>query len=1115
MNGPLPFGTVTFLLTDVEASTTGWEADRSAMAAAIVRHYEILDAAVRAHGGVRPVEQGEGDSVVAAFPLASDAVRAAVDIQLAMAAEPWPEGGRLAIRVALHTGEAQLRDERNYMGRAVIRTARLRAIGHGGQILCSGSTAEVATDDLPAGVALVELGAHRLKDLGRPEQVFQVVHPGLRREFPPLRSLDAVPNNLPVHLTSFIGRAGELGELKRLLAEHRLVTLTGAGGAGKTRLAAQVAAEVIGGYPDGVWWADLAPLVSPDLVAEAVLAALDLHDAPGRPAEQRLSAHLAGRRLLLVLDNCEHVLAVAAGLAEIGLRASPDVAVLATSREPLGVPGEVAWRVPPLSLPDRGASLEIDALGSYDAVRLFVDRALRARPNFAVTNETAPMVAEICARLDGIPLAVELAAARARLLSPAQILAGLEDRFRLLTGGGRGVVARQQTLEASVEWSHDLLSDAERILFRRLAVFAGGFELDAAETVCAGAGGPEAHQVLDLLDSLVAKSLVMVDDGNAGVSRYRLLETIRHFANLQLRQAGEMAAQRDAHLRFCVTAAAAAEASLVAASPAVIARASADQDNYRAALEWALAGEDADVALGLARDLGFVLIHRGRHREAREGAERALALPGGSPLARSRTRWIVGFAQWYLGEFDGLAVTAAETLAEATESGDPATIGRALQLRSWMQAFTDPTGSRESALQALALAEEVGDTWAVIDLHYVVGAVAVMADDHGEAVEWLEGAHRAAEAAGNQRLLAWTLFVEAISALRLGRLAHARHAAQRAVSLSAGVGDSAQEGLCVSILAQAEVAAGRPEAALALLERPIRAAEAAGYMLALAWLLSAQAHAAAAAGDPDAGLLLDRVARLAAEVGDRYTIAAAALAAARHHIRTGDFDRADGYLQEARTAGAFYGSPWIEAGVLEGQAYLAAAQGELDRAEDLHHQALARRVAGDFSLGVVDSLEALAGLAAAGESWAEAARLLGAVDRRRTELGYPPDHHATAERLSIEALVRAGLGDETAGEAHSSGAGLTVDEAVAYATRARGERKRPSHGWASLTPTEVEVVALVAEGLSNAEIGQRLFITTGTAKVHLNHIFTKLGLSSRSELAAAAARREGKGLSEV
>src|SRR5205085_1081297 len=279
------------------------------------------------------------------------------------------------------------------------------------------------------------LGVHRLRDLGRPESVLQISHERLPVTFPPLRSLDATPNNLPVQLTSFIGRAGELDQLKQLLTEHRLVTLTGAGGAGKTRLA-----------------------------------------------------------------------------AEIALRATPDVAVLATSREPLGVPGEVAWRVPPLSLPDRGARLETEALGSYDAVKLFFDRAVQARPNFTVTNETAPLVAEICARLDGIPLAIELAAARTRLLSPAQILAGLEDRFRLLTGGGRGVVARQQTLEASVEWSHDLLSDAERILFRRLSVFAGGFDLDAAEAVCADGGGPLRHEVLDLLDSLAAKSLVVVDD---------------------------------------------------------------------------------------------------------------------------------------------------------------------------------------------------------------------------------------------------------------------------------------------------------------------------------------------------------------------------------------------------------------------------------------------------------------------------------------------------------------------------------------------------------------------------------------------------------------------------
>jgi DNA-binding CsgD family transcriptional regulator len=386
-----------------------------------------------------------------------------------------------------------------------------------------------------------------------------------------------------------------------------------------------------------------------------------------------------------------------------------------------------------------------------------------------------------------------------------------------------------------------------------------------------------------------------------------------------------------------------------------------------------------------------------------------------------------------------------------------------------------------------------------------------MTDDHPEAARWQERGRRAAEAAGNQRLLAWALLMEAMSTLRLGRLATAREAAQRAVTLAAGLGDEVQGAMCATILARADVAAGRPEAAVALLERPIRAAEESGSRLAPAWLLSAQAEASAARGDPDAGPQLDRAAGLALEVGDPYTIAPAALAAARHHLRTGDLDRAGGYLDQARDAGAFLGSPWVEAAVVEGRARLAAGRGELDRAEDLHHQALAVRAAHDFALGVVDSLEALAGLAAADESWAEAARLLGAADRRRDGLGYPPDHHASAERAAVAALVHKGLGDDAAAEARSAGAALTIDEAVAYATRARGERKRPSHGWNSLTPTEVEVVALVAQGLGNAEIGKRLFITTGTAKVHLNHIFTKLGVSSRSELAAAAARREGRG----
>ncbi|MGH9002260.1 MAG: ATP-binding protein, partial [Acidimicrobiia bacterium] len=487
---------MTFLLTDVQESTRAWEADAEGAAAAIARHEELLAAAIAAHRGFRPVEQGEGDSVVAAFSRASDGVAAAVEAQLALAREPWPTGSPLLVRMALHTGEAEARDGR-YAGSTIIRTARLRAVAHGGQILASRATAEMVSDALPPGTSLADLGSHRLRDLIRAEQVYQLCHTDLAGGFPPLRSLDRVANNLPAQLTSFIGREAELAQVEQLLAHVRLLTLTGAGGCGKTRLAAHAAAAMAESYPDGVWWVELAPLGTGSGVSTAVLTALGLREHSARTALDQLVDQFGAGRALLVVDNCEHLLDSVVELVEPLLGQATGLTVLATSREPLGVSGETTWRVPPLAVPALSGPSTPDSLTAYDAVALFVERARQARPNFVVTNANAPAVAEICARLDGIPLAIELAAARVRVMAPEDIRAGLDDRFRLLTGGSKRGLARQQTLAASVEWSYELLNESERTMLGRLSVFAGGFTLDVAEAVCAR-DGIETLEALDL-----------------------------------------------------------------------------------------------------------------------------------------------------------------------------------------------------------------------------------------------------------------------------------------------------------------------------------------------------------------------------------------------------------------------------------------------------------------------------------------------------------------------------------------------------------------------------------------------------------------------------------------
>ena len=514
----LPTGTVTLLLADVEGSTRLWETQPDEMTAALTRLDTAVSDLVAIHGGVRPVEQGEGDSFVVAFARASDAVACALELQRAPLAP-------IRLRIGVHTGQIQLRDEGNYAGPTINRTARLRDLGHGGQTLLSGATEPLVVDWLPADAWLTELGTHSLRDLPRPERVVQLCHPDLCNEFPPLRTAKSVEKpNLPVQLTSFIGRGAQIDDVRRLLDDNRLVNLTGAGGAGKTRLAVEIAARIGTDFPDGVHYVDLAPVTHPDVVPVAVARALGLPDQPGRSTVESAIRSIGDRRLLMVVDNCEHLLESTASVTNELLGACPALRLLATSREPLGVPGEVTFLVPSLSL-------------DGEAIDLFADRARRTRPDFAVTESNSATVKEICRRLDGMPLAIELAAARVRALSLDDILGSLHDRFRLLTGGARTAVRRQQTLRASVDWSHALLTEPEQKLFRRLAVFLGGFDLEAAQAV-AGTTEVERYQVLDQLTLLVDKSLVVAEN-TSGRTRYRLLETVRQYALEKLGESGE------------------------------------------------------------------------------------------------------------------------------------------------------------------------------------------------------------------------------------------------------------------------------------------------------------------------------------------------------------------------------------------------------------------------------------------------------------------------------------------------------------------------------------------------------------------------------------------------
>jgi predicted ATPase/class 3 adenylate cyclase len=775
----LPSGTVTFLLTDVEGSTALWEQAPEAMRAALARHDALFEESICQHRGVHIRPRGEGDSRFAVFSSAPDAVAAAVAIQRALTTEPWPTPRPIKVRIGVHSGEAELRDG-DYYGSAVNRCGRLRGIGHGGQVLLSEATTGLVRDDLPAGASLLDLGEHRLRDLSRPERVFQLIIAGLPVEFPTLRTLDARPNNLPTQLTSFIGREREMADVKRLLAATRLLTLTGAGGAGKTRLALQVAADVLEAYPDGVWLVELAPISDPSLVPQTIASVFGLHDERGRPLPATLADYLRPKRLLLVLDNCEHLIEACAALVDGLLRACPPLRILATSREALGIAGETAWRMPSLSLPDRNQLPSTESLTQYEAVRLFIERAVAAQRSFGVTNQNAPAVAQVCHQLDGIPLAIELAAARVKVLAVEQIAARLDDCFRLLTGGSRTALPRQQTLRAAIDWSFSLLSEAERILLRRLSVFAGGWTLEAAEAVCgdrepdissqgsADAGGtPTAdsrlltpEDVFDVLSHLVDKSLVLAEE-QGGEERYRLLETVRQYAQDRLREAGEAASVRNWHRDWFLELVERAEPQLQGPEQAVwFERLETEHDNLRAALAWSETNPGGlEDVLRLAGPMWWFWILRGHVREGRERLARILAQAPAPTSQRAKVLQGAGYLAFAQGDYDHAQALMEESLVLSRQLGDKRGIAIALAQLGRMAHGQGEYATATTLLEdSQALFEELGSE---LGLPYpvacILGDVARDQGDDRRARELYEGALTRARGRGDKHAIAYVL----------------------------------------------------------------------------------------------------------------------------------------------------------------------------------------------------------------------------------------------------------------------------------------------------------------------------------------------------------------------
>jgi len=697
----------TFLFTDIEGSSQLWERDPERMRLALARHDAIARNAVEGHHGV--VVKMSGDGVHAAFDDPVDALGAALAIQAGLADPAATNGIVLRVRAGLHAGRAERRDN-DFFGSVVNRAARISNAAHGGQILLSHAVAALVGSRLPDGVTLRELGSVRLRDLASPERIHQVMHATLREKFPALRTLEATPNNLAQQLTTFVGRKHELEEVRALLRNTRLLTLSGAGGIGKTRLSQQLAADVLDDFPDGVWFVELAPLSDPRLVPHSVAFVLGVKEEAGHPVVEALVKYAHDRRLLVVLDNCEHLVQACAELATQLLQSGPHLKILASSRESLRVAGEATYPVPALAIPTPGKLIKLVALTQYEAVLLFTDRALAAQPTFQLTEQNAGAVADICQRLDGIPLALELAAARVRTLSVEIIASRLNDRFRLLTSGDRTAMPRQQTLRALIDWSYDLLTDNERALLRRLAVFAGGWTLEAAEAVGAAADLSE-KDVLDLLSNLVEKSLVSME---AEGQRYRLVETVRQYAQERLDEAGEADATRTRHLAFYLAMAERASPELVGPEQGTwLARLDLEGENLLAAHAWCDDAQGgAEPGLRLIFAVKLYMINRGLIALLNRATLEALARPGaqGRTVARCRVLHSAGQVCVLTNRIEAAKPYLEESLSIAREIEDGVRAAMVLEeLGSVAEAQGDLVAARNYFEQALVLAEKGGN----------------------------------------------------------------------------------------------------------------------------------------------------------------------------------------------------------------------------------------------------------------------------------------------------------------------------------------------------------------------------------------------------------------------
>lgn len=847
-----PSEIVTFLFTDIVGSTRHWQCDEQAMRAAMVRHDVMVGCCIERYGG-RMVKH-LGDGVFAVFGDVVSAARAACCLQEEFAVEEWPTASPLRTRAALHTGSAEARDG-DFYGPAVHRSARLVALAHGGQVLASAAAAAELHGLLPEGMGLRDLGPHRLLDLSPAERVFQITGPRMQADFPPILGLEAYPNNLPVHVTTFVGREAQQAEVGRLLEESHLVTITGPGGGGKTRLALQVAAAYVPQFADGVWFVELDHVASPDLVDRTVAEAIGLAGNTGRPWLDVLVDHLAPRQALVVLDNCEHLVAPCAALASRLLRTCPGLRLLATSRELLAVTGEFVYPLAQLAVPDTDRELSVEGVGRVESVRLFVDRAAAVRPGFALDPSNVRSVALICSRLDGIPLAVELAAARVRVLTPRQIVERLDDALGLLAAADRTARPHSLTLRSAVDWSYGLLGPEEQILFARLSAFVGSFGLEAAESVCGSA--PVARScVLDGLTALVDKSLVVARAGEE-VMRFRLLEVLREYASARLAEGPDADEVLQRHAAYFSALARDAGVRLKGPeAPTVLALLDADHGNFQAALTRSLDRRAAEPALQLAAGLWRYWRIRGLVAQARAWLERCMALPGTerpTPLLTEVVRGAAALA-FDQGDYAGCRRLWEHSRDASREAGDLPGLADTLgNLGNVTLVLCDFDASARYYQESMALMEQLGDERGIAiglcnlgllaqrrgslgEAHGLfadsltamrrighqpgvahvlrtLGSLATAMENHDEARACLEESLALSQELGDRRGIAASLNNLADVARRTGDRAHAALRCTESLAIRRELGDRRGVAACLSILALIALDAGDTETA--------------------------------------------------------------------------------------------------------------------------------------------------------------------------------------------------------------------------------------------------------------------------------------------------------------